>query len=59
MDCYIRLPFCSALYARNAQYVRGPSSVHDPRNVSSIDSKALLHFTGLLAVMRVSHLVSA
>ena len=26
MDCYIRLPVCSALYARNAQYARGPSS---------------------------------
>ena len=24
MDCYIRLPICSALYAR------GPSSLHDP-----------------------------
>ena len=30
MDCYIRLPVCSALYARNAQYARGPSSLHDP-----------------------------
>ena len=31
MDCYIRLPVCSALYARNAQYARGPSSLHDTR----------------------------
>ena len=29
MDCYIRLPVCSALYVRNAQYMRGPSSLHD------------------------------
>ena len=33
MDLYIRLPVCSALYARNArnaQYARGPSSLHYP-----------------------------
>ena len=30
MDSYIRLPVCSALYARNAEYARGPSSLHDP-----------------------------
>ena len=30
MDCYIRFPVCSALYARNAQYVCGPSSLRDP-----------------------------
>ena len=40
MDCYIRLPVCSALYARNAQYAHGPSSLHDPRNL-------LAHYTGI------------
>ena len=32
MDCYIRLPpprLFSTKYARNAQYARGPPSLHD------------------------------
>ena len=39
---------------RNTHVVRLLYMIPATRNVSSIDSKALLHFTGLLAVMWAS-----